>query len=425
MTTTFTSLNDAIRRQTERVTSIDDTLKMLPGKLHDIERVTPSTMENMKTTLAKYFETLAKKNTEPPTPTILLDRAHLLSSIFDYEGVLLDPDTTLPDGTTASAVPKPTKPWSLNEDGYITSVISLVEEKTELCAGLTYIGKEINDLIQFAAESLQPESLSFTDLIAPAGFCFLEEPLLLNDRHPLTHNVDPRIKMGIRAFSWSIVNTNSNMVNFILYSDKDLLNEHLITNIEEVVGPQDDMRSFINLRDDMELIPTDMTGWAIDSPWIEASAESLDEFKSALKELHPNDPQIVDSVISAFRKYFLVLMRFCWQEIFVAEKAEIPRPTLRSMTRKLGKPLSANVIRLRRTKHHGADGTGEGVGPRLEYRLLVRGHWRNQYYRSLGPATVAGEYNPHSHRRIWIDPHMKGPDGAPLMLKHKVNALVR
>ena len=36
-----------------------------------------------------------------------------------------------------------------------------------------------------------------------------------------------------------------------------------------------------------------------------------------------------------------------------------------------------------------------------------------------------GQWNPDSHRKIWINAHIKGPDGAPLLHGEKVAVLAR
>jgi hypothetical protein len=47
---------------------------------------------------------------------------------------------------------------------------------------------------------------------------------------------------------------------------------------------------------------------------------------------------------------------------------------------------------------------------RASHRWVVRGHWRQQ---ACGPG--------RSQRRpVWIEPHVKGPDGAPLLAAEKV-----
>ncbi|WP_228916870.1 hypothetical protein [Streptomyces sp. DH20] len=48
--------------------------------------------------------------------------------------------------------------------------------------------------------------------------------------------------------------------------------------------------------------------------------------------------------------------------------------------------------------------TGEAGGKTYRHRWIVRGHWKNQWYPSR-----------QAHRPIYVHPHIKGPDGAPLL----------
>lgn len=58
---------------------------------------------------------------------------------------------------------------------------------------------------------------------------------------------------------------------------------------------------------------------------------------------------------------------------------------------------------------------GKGSGQPYRHRWIVRGHWRNHWYPSR-----------QAHRPIWIDSHVKGPDGAPILDPDKlVNVLRR
>jgi hypothetical protein len=70
------------------------------------------------------------------------------------------------------------------------------------------------------------------------------------------------------------------------------------------------------------------------------------------------------------------------------------------------------VVMLRRTSPLAEPGDGD---PKWHYRVrfFVRGHWRRLTDR---------DGNPY---RIWINAHIKGPDGAPLLLGEKVAVLAR
>lgn len=57
---------------------------------------------------------------------------------------------------------------------------------------------------------------------------------------------------------------------------------------------------------------------------------------------------------------------------------------------------------------------GPGSGRVYRHSWIVRGHWRRQWYPSRG-----------EHRPIWINPHLAGPEDAPLVGGERVNVLRR
>jgi hypothetical protein len=57
---------------------------------------------------------------------------------------------------------------------------------------------------------------------------------------------------------------------------------------------------------------------------------------------------------------------------------------------------------------------GKGSGRPYQHRWIVRGHWRNHWYPSR-----------QAHRPIWIDSHVKGPDGAPILDPDKLVNILR
>ena len=68
------------------------------------------------------------------------------------------------------------------------------------------------------------------------------------------------------------------------------------------------------------------------------------------------------------------------------------------------------VIRLRHVTHKSPSGESQPVD--WSHRWVVNGHWRMQ-------PTKTGV------KRIWIMPHVKGPDDKPLVLKETVFVLDR
>ncbi|MGV9509390.1 hypothetical protein ACWDQZ_27695 [Streptomyces tendae] len=77
---------------------------------------------------------------------------------------------------------------------------------------------------------------------------------------------------------------------------------------------------------------------------------------------------------------------------------------------------SARYVTLRhRSIHAEQTGKGDGAGGTYRHRWVVSGHWRDHWYPSQ-----------QRHRKIWINDHFKGPDGAPLLDPDKlVNVLRR
>jgi hypothetical protein len=74
-------------------------------------------------------------------------------------------------------------------------------------------------------------------------------------------------------------------------------------------------------------------------------------------------------------------------------------------------PAPVRVVRI----HHDADTprrSEQSDGRTYRVRWTVRGHWRNQWYPSR-----------HEHRPVWINPHIKGPDSAPLRTGETVHLL--
>jgi hypothetical protein len=91
---------------------------------------------------------------------------------------------------------------------------------------------------------------------------------------------------------------------------------------------------------------------------------------------------------------------------------EYVRKTALKRAQRIGLPGRVTVITLRRTV--AARNQGESL-VEWSHRWVVRGHWRWQHY---GPG---GE----SKRRIWIAPHVKGPEDKPLKVSEKVYNLSR
>lgn len=109
-------------------------------------------------------------------------------------------------------------------------------------------------------------------------------------------------------------------------------------------------------------------------------------------------------------RLFATVMRLMWQRVAPADAWTPPRSQARRWQRTHPRGRPAKVVHLRRYEPVEPSAAGQPAAPgrTLDHMVTVRGHWRDQWYRSLGVAYLAGARNEASHRRIWIDSHTRG-----------------
>jgi hypothetical protein len=111
-------------------------------------------------------------------------------------------------------------------------------------------------------------------------------------------------------------------------------------------------------------------------------------------------------------RWLLACWRLMQQSVTRLDDVEMPRQ-LRKLGRRAGLPSDyVTVIDLR-----SAPSRGDGEpGVEWSHRWLVRGHWRKQRCKEDGEWTT---------KTIWIHPHVKGPEGKPLLIRDHVYNLTR
>ena len=118
-------------------------------------------------------------------------------------------------------------------------------------------------------------------------------------------------------------------------------------------------------------------------------------------------------VVDPVAKLLTAVWRLMRQTLVAVEREEATDKRSRRLAEKhLRGDRHVTIIRLRRTEYHGK---GDRVWS-LDHRVLVRGHWRRQWY---------GSGDARWQDMIYIHPHIRGPEGAPLVMTDTVNALVR
>ncbi|MEU1787142.1 hypothetical protein ABZ553_14955 [Streptomyces sparsogenes] len=109
-----------------------------------------------------------------------------------------------------------------------------------------------------------------------------------------------------------------------------------------------------------------------------------------------------DLLIRAFRSAWLLMQ----QPLAEASDVEPDRATTKRLRRAGHEPRPVRVIQLRRPKDAGEPGDGSRD---YHHQWIVRGHWRNHWHPKR-----------QVHRPVWIAPHVKGPEGAPMIGGEKV-----
>jgi hypothetical protein len=96
--------------------------------------------------------------------------------------------------------------------------------------------------------------------------------------------------------------------------------------------------------------------------------------------------------------------------VAAVDEQPLPRTVRRRAEREGYNPNAVRVVRIRDradTPHR-----EQHTERSYQVRWTVRGHWRNQWYPSRG-----------EHRPVWINPHVKGPQDAPLRTGDTVHIL--
>jgi len=243
-------------------------------------------------------------------------------------------------------------------------------------AELFFVEPAMISLAGAAGASLPPFTLEPEDIPAPFGFIYFAEPLELAN----APETDPTW-----AASWRPDGANGLHIDW--YNDLEALSAH---------AP-----------DDGSLLATSLRK----GPPLQALTNTQIRYgeHGTYGEAHQGAP------LNDSRKAWLNTLKAIWllmqQPLASVVEQQPDRAARRRLRRLEQEPATVRVIALRRTK--GASGPGSS-DREYHHQWIVRGHWRQQWHpkRQL-------------HRPVWIAPHIKGPEGAPLIGGEKVYALKR
>lgn len=276
-----------------------------------------------------------------------------------------------------------------------------------------YVSPDMLMLAEAASESMPDEPVYIEDIPTQHGFMWLPRPIKFMD-------IRGRL-MTANVITWTVV--SGGVVVFIFTDKHDELDMINISMKHDMTPEQyGQLKRFsmaaqgsIKFGDKLPrtiynstLIPPSAH---IDVRWRDApdgTAEQQLVFSTDVPiDLKPEVRR--DPVLATV----LAMWRLMQQTITDIDKVELTGKPARAFRKVKFRDKRVVVIQLRRRAVTHPD---EPSHVEWSHRWLVRGHWRKQ------PCKVQGEW---SHRVIWISAFIKGPEGAPLIVRDRVNALLR
>lgn len=255
-----------------------------------------------------------------------------------------------------------------------------------------YVSEDVMTVLEAARETFQAEPLLDEDVFCERGFALLPRGLERRDRHGKV--------TSDRAFSWQPFYehgrtpwgaTDGGKVE-VAFSPLERLERPPVGLVVTLYSHRDDPSDYPWPEEDPgfwvpKLTMSHSTMW-----WFGRTPEQ------GLKTYEPRDIEALRSVWRDLQVFF----RLAQQRIAVRGRELASRPARKRAKRQGIDDPYYTVITLRRHR----EGGGGETDVDWRHRWIVDGHWRNQWYPSLG-----------AHRQIWIAPFVKGPEDKPLRVR--------
>lgn len=254
---------------------------------------------------------------------------------------------------------------------------------------LFWVSREMTELCVAAARSMPAWSLQPEDLPATSGFIYFDGLPAFRPEFPTT------------AMAWGLCPPD--VASYAL-KGPGLWLSHYVGQEWLVAHEEIDLRSVR-----MPLAPLVYDGESI-AAFGEREPGDVAFIQSDGDQIAEVDDQALIKKCSSLVvvKAACLLMQ---QEIAAASSVELDRAARKRLRRQgVDETARTRVINLRRPSNSG----GGGSDREFRHQWIVRGHWRQHWYPKR-----------QVHRPVWIAPHIKGPEGAPLIGGEKVYALKR
>ena len=272
-----------------------------------------------------------------------------------------------------------------------------------------FVSAEMCALVDAAMGSFQPEMLMPYDLLTPCGFILYEQPFDVPDRfdRPVT----------VAGFSWqpclstAMSERLGEMFGTVPVTGrqdaaarllKALGEEDYLNRADDAPGGNGIVLTVYQLAENIEGIPGAPLVVPLHfTPWYFGMS-----FDGNDVDMHG-----VKTGAEWWWKILQTTFRLMQQPLSTRYLLRPDKAGRREMQRANLVDRDVIVVRLRREQHPGITD-----GPRGEanysHRFIRHGHWRNQHYPSLGPAS-----DPRAHRQIYIADTIVGDDSLPLIIR--------
>lgn len=252
-----------------------------------------------------------------------------------------------------------------------------------------YVGMEVAEMIDHARWSWQPEELMPGDPFVPSGFAILPKPIYIEDA-PDREGKIYQYKEGIpiRAISWLPMHTEDLSAGCVWIS--------YYVHIDDDPPGAWSEEEIAEIRRISPLMIGHQWQWTWGRNPVEGAAltyENETEEAGRLRALQQA------ALIQTF-------WRIGQQTVPVKERA--PRGLWRDSKRKGVEHRDIKILLLRRGRDNHEH---EPTGRQMRVRSITSGHWRNQPY--------GGKNEEKYYRQIWINPYVRGPENAPLILPER------
>lgn len=247
-------------------------------------------------------------------------------------------------------------------------------------APLHYVDRRFSHLVGAAASSMPPSPLALHDLPTPCGLMYFSEPLLDGRSQKPAHWI-------ALWDSFDNEDRTARDIGLIVHWMVDREAKWVRSGLAEAAQERRMNR--------------DMEAWARRElfpqfcPSLVCQVRFGETYSKDLADPPPGTPNWM-------LRYLLATWHIQRQRLTTTRLVRPQRPAARRLTR--AGDTSDHAVRVITLRSLDPQSTGAVASHEYHHQWIVRGHWRQQWYPTIS-----------DHRPVWIAPHLKGPDGAPLL----------